>query len=67
MSNKTECKELVKNRAYILNIDGLEISALKLEGFKASQLDGELSPTSAGAHKNSGKPSGHVYECVLSF
>jgi hypothetical protein len=44
MSKETECKELKKNRAYLLNIGNVEISALKLEGYKATQLGGTLSP-----------------------
>jgi hypothetical protein len=48
MSDKIECKELAKNRAYLLRIGGVEFSALKLEGFKVTQLAGTVSPTNLG-------------------
>jgi hypothetical protein len=48
-TEKTECKELSKGRAYMLKIGGVEISALKLEGYKASQLGGTVSPLGVGA------------------
>jgi hypothetical protein len=44
MSEKTEVKEISKNRAYLLYIGGVEILAMKLEGFKAIQLGAALSP-----------------------
>lgn len=49
MSDKTECKELAKNRAYQLKIGDVEFSALKLEGFKAIQMAGTMTPVSIGA------------------
>ena len=49
MPDDTECKELAKNRAYQLKVGSVEISALKLEGFKASQLGGTISPVSMSA------------------
>ena len=48
MSEKTEFLELKKNRAYQLKISGTEISAMKLEGYKATQLGGTVSPYSIG-------------------
>ena len=48
MSKETECKELQKNRAYVLTVGDVEISALKLEGFKAIQLGGTVSPINVG-------------------
>lgn len=52
MSDITECEELAKNRAYLLKMGDVQISALKLEGYKASQLGGTLSPTSLGVEKS---------------
>jgi len=49
MSEETEFKELSKNRAYLLKIGGTEICAIKLEGYKAIQLGGTISPVSVGA------------------
>jgi len=49
MAEDTECRELSKNRAYLLRMGGVEISAMKLEGYKAIQLAGTLSPISVGA------------------
>lgn len=51
MSDVTECIELAKNRAYLLKMGDVQISALKLEGYKASQLGGTLSPTNISAQK----------------
>jgi hypothetical protein len=48
MSDETECKELAKNRAYQLKIGNVEFSALKLEGFKATQMGGTVTPVSVG-------------------
>jgi hypothetical protein len=48
MSEKTEFKELSKNRAYLIKTAGVEISATKLEGYKAVQLGGTVSPVSVG-------------------
>lgn len=48
MTDETEFKELSKNRAYLVYIGGVEILALKLEGFKATQLGGTLSPMQVG-------------------
>lgn len=48
MYKETKCKELMKNRAYLLNIGDVEISALKLEGYKATQLGGTVSPINVG-------------------
>lgn len=53
MSDITECEELVKNRVYLLKMGDVQISALKLEGYKASQLGGTLSPTNISAQKGS--------------
>lgn len=44
MSDKTKVTELSKNRAYLVNFGGVEILALKLEGFKATQLGAIVSP-----------------------
>lgn len=44
MSKKTECKQLLKNRAYSLTIGDIELTALKLEGIKATQLGGTINP-----------------------
>ena len=44
MPKETEFKELSKNRAYLLRMGGVEVSAIKLEGYKAVQLGGTLSP-----------------------
>ena len=49
MPEETEFKELSKNRAYLLRMGGVEVSAIKLEGYKAIQLGGTLSPISMGA------------------
>ena len=49
LSEKTEFKELAKNRAYLLKTGEVEITAIKLEGYKAIQLAGTLSPVSIGA------------------
>jgi|SRR5208282_4079205 len=46
-----KCEELAKNRAYLLTIGDVQISALKLEGIKTSQLGGTISPTSFGLQK----------------
>jgi hypothetical protein len=51
MSDIIKYKELAKNRAYLLTMGDVQISALKLEGYKASQLGGTISPTSIGAQK----------------
>jgi hypothetical protein len=51
MSDNIKYKELAKNRAYLLMMGDVQISALKLEGYKASQLGGTISPTSIGAQK----------------
>lgn len=48
MPEETEFQELKKNRAYLLKIGGTEISAMKLEGYKATQLGGTVSPYSVG-------------------
>ncbi len=44
MTNDTTMKELAKGRAYLVKMGGVEILALKLEGFKATQLEAALSP-----------------------
>lgn len=44
MPDETKFRELSKNRAYLLYIGGVEILAIKLEGFKAIQLGAALSP-----------------------
>ena len=49
MSDVSGCIELAKNRAYLLKMGDVEISALKLEGYKASQLGGTISPISVSA------------------
>jgi hypothetical protein len=49
MSEKTEFKELSKNRTYLLKTGEVEITAMKLEGYKAIQLEGTISPVSIGA------------------
>ena len=49
MSDKTTVKELKKNRAYRITMGGVEIVALNLEGFKATQLGGTLSPWEVAA------------------
>ena len=49
MSEKTEFKELSKNRTYLLKTGEVEITAMKLEGYKAIQLGGTISPVSIGA------------------
>ena len=41
---ETKVKELAKNRAYLVYFGEVEILALKLEGFKATQIGGTLSP-----------------------
>ena len=51
MSDNIKCKELAKNRAYLLMMGDVQISALKLEGYKASQLGGTISPYRVGAEK----------------
>lgn len=48
MPEKTEFKELSKSRAYLLKIGGVEISVIKLEGFKATQLGATVSPMIVG-------------------
>lgn len=55
-SKETEFKELSKNRAYLLRMGDVEVSAIKLEGYKAIQLGGTLSPISvrAGGSKAEG-------------
>jgi hypothetical protein len=56
MADVTMCEELAKNRAYLLRMGGVEISAMKLEGYKATQLGGTISPinVSAGGSKVEG-------------
>lgn len=49
MSNETEFNEIKKGRVYQLKVGGIEISAMKLEGYKATQLGGTVSPLSVGA------------------
>jgi hypothetical protein len=44
LSEKTEFKELAKNRTYLLKTGDAEITAMKLEGYKAIQLGGTVSP-----------------------
>jgi hypothetical protein len=44
MSDETKIVELEKNRAYLVKFGKVEILALKLEGFKATQLGGTLNP-----------------------
>lgn len=51
MSDVIKYEELAKNRAYLLTMGNVQISALKLEGIKASQLGGTISPTSFGIQK----------------
>jgi hypothetical protein len=51
MSDNIKYKELAKNRAYLIMMGDVQISALKLEGYKASQLGGTISPYSVGAQK----------------
>jgi hypothetical protein len=48
MSGKTEFKELSKNRTYLFKTGGVEITAMKLEGYKAIQLGGTISPVNVG-------------------
>ena len=52
MTDVTVCEELAKNRAYLLKMGNIEISALKLEGYKASQLGGTISPLNMGVEKS---------------
>ena len=56
MSDITKCEELYKNRAYLLMMGDVQISAMKLEGYKASQLGGTVSPIglSVGGNKVEG-------------
>jgi hypothetical protein len=49
MSEETEYVQLSKNRAYLLRMGGVEISAMKLEGYKAIQLGGTVSPINVSA------------------
>jgi hypothetical protein len=46
--SETKFKELSKDRAYLVYIGGVEILALKLEGFKTTQIGGTLSPMGVG-------------------
>lgn len=48
MSKESEVKELSRNRAYRLKTGDTEFTAIKLEGFKATQLGGTVSPISVG-------------------
>ncbi len=48
MSRETSVEELSKKRAYKLSIGGYEIVAMKLEGYKALQVAGTLSPIAVG-------------------
>jgi hypothetical protein len=56
VSEKTESKELLKNRTYLLKTGGVEITAMKLEGYKAIQLGGTVSPVNlaVGGSKQEG-------------
>jgi hypothetical protein len=49
MPEETSVKELCKGKAYIISIGGFEIVALKLEGFKALQIGGAISPINVSA------------------
>lgn len=49
MSEESKFIELSKNRAYQLKMGNTVISAMKLEGYKAVQLGGTLTPLSIGA------------------
>ena len=44
MSGDTQFRELSKERAYWFRLGGIEFMAVKLEGFKASQVGGTLNP-----------------------
>ena len=48
MSQKTEFEVLAKDKAYILTVGGVEIIAMKLEGFKAIQMAGTIGLTNVG-------------------
>jgi hypothetical protein len=63
MPKETEFKELSKNRAYLLRMGGVEVSAIKLEGYKAIQLGGTLSPISVSA--GGGKAEGDDWLLVV--
>ena len=52
MPKESSVKVLSKNRAYKLSIGGNEIVALKLEGYKASQLGGVLTTIGVGMEGN---------------
>lgn len=49
MSRDSEVRELSRNRAYRLKTGDTEFTAIKLEGFKAIQLGGTVSPISVSA------------------
>jgi len=63
MTDETEFKELSKNRAYLLRIGGIEVAAMKLEGYKAIQLGGTLSPYGVGG--GGGKAEGDDWLLVV--